>query len=205
MKKLKEQFGDIDIYLFDQLLKERFDKCDSILDAGCGDGRNLVYFLQNDFEVYAIDKNLLAINNVKERSAALNPNNPSNNFIVGNIEDMAFESNLFDVVICNAVLHFAHNKQHFEDMLHSLWRVLLPGGYLLVRLASDNGIEHLVKPIDNGRYKLPDGSERYLVNLQMLMNYTKELGGTLFESLKTTNVQNLRCMTTWYIQKNKTI
>jgi tellurite methyltransferase len=202
MKRIQEQFGNIDIYLFDQLLKRRFDDCDSVLDAGCGDGRNLVYFLQNDFEVYGIDKSLSAINEVKSLSATLNPENPLNNFVVGEIDEMPFESDLFDVVLCNAVLHFAHNKQHFEKMLHSLWRVLLPGGHLLIRLASDIGIEQLVNPLDKGRYRLPDGSARYLVNLQMLVNYTKELGGELFESIKTTNVQNVRCMTTWCIKKN---
>ncbi len=203
MKKIQEQFGNIDIYLFDQLLKRRFDDCDSVLDAGCGNGRNMVYFLQHDFEVYGIDKSISAIDEVKKMSATLNPENPVNNFVIGEISDMPFEDELFDVIICNAVLHYAHNKQHFEKMLYSLWRVLLPGGHLLIRLASDIGIEHLVKPLDDGRYRLPDGSARYLVNLKMLMNYTKELEGNLFESIKTTNVQNLRSMTTWCIQKNK--
>jgi tellurite methyltransferase len=88
-------------------------------------------------------------------------------------------------------------------MLRSAWRVLKPGGYLFARLASDIGIESLVTPLGNSRYALPDGSERFLVNEQILMEYTGELKGELFEPIKTTNVQNLRCMTTWCLRKNK--
>ena len=41
--ELRAQFGDVDIYLFDQLLRGRFDARRRILDAGCGGGRNLPY------------------------------------------------------------------------------------------------------------------------------------------------------------------
>jgi len=86
-------------------------------------------------------------------------------------------------------------------MLHSMWRVLKPGGYFFARLASDIGIESLVQNLGNGRYLLPDGSERFLVNEEMLLGYTQMLNGHLHEPIKTTNVQNLRCMTTWCLQK----
>lgn len=198
---LQQLYGNIDIYLFDQLLKGRFDNCRNILDAGCGGGRNLVYFLQNGFEVYGIDPNPNAIQAVKELAKTLAPGMAANNFKVAAAEDLPFDDNSFDLVISSAVLHFAANKDHFEAMLRSMWRVLKPGGYLFTRLASDIGIETLVQSTGNGRYLLPDGSERFLVNQQMLLDQTRELNGQLFEPIKTTNVQNLRCMTTWCLQK----
>jgi len=198
---LQQTFGNIDIYLFDQLLKGRFDGCKTVLDAGCGGGRNLVYFLQNGYEVYGVDQNTDAVEEVKELSAMLAPKNDLNNFSVAGVEDMSFTNNFFDLVICSAVLHFAQNEQHFDNMVRSLWQVLKPGGYLFIRLASDIGIERLVQSTGNGRYLLPDGSERFLVNEQTLLGYTAELKGTLYEPIKTTNVQNLRCMTTWCLQK----
>jgi hypothetical protein len=79
--------------------------------------------------------------------------------------------------------------------------VLKPGGYLFCRLASDIGIESSVRFIGNGRYILPDESERFLVNQEMLIRLTKKLGGILHEPIKTTNVQNLRSMTTWCVRK----
>lgn len=198
---LQQLYGNIDIYLFDQLLKGRFDNCTKVLDAGCGGGRNLVYFLNNGFEVYGIDQSAEAVEAVKELSASLAPANALNNFSVAPVEDMPFADEQFDVVICSAVLHFAQDAEHFDAMMRSLWRVLKPGGHFFARLASDIGIEDKVKPLGNFRYLLPDGSERFLVSEDVLMEYTDILGGELFEPLKTTNVQNLRCMTTWCMYK----
>ncbi|MDB5023636.1 MAG: Methyltransferase type 11 [Mucilaginibacter sp.] len=198
---LLENFGYIDIYLFDQLLKGTYDDCRKVLDAGCGSGRNLVYFLRNGYEVYAIDPNAGAVEVVKLLAKSIAPAIPQTNFMVTNAENLSFADQYFDLVISSAVLHFADSEAHFDRMLQALWRVLKPGGYLFARLASDIGIESLVLPIGKGRYLLPDGSERFLVNEQMLLNYTSSLKAKLHEPIKTTNVQNLRSMTTWCLQK----
>ena len=198
---LKQDFGDIDIYLFDQLLKGTYDNCQRVLDAGCGGGRNLLYFLKNNYEVYAIDPNAEAIETVKALAKGMAPQNLQTNFKVAKAEDLPFDNEYFDLVISSAVLHFAESETHFDSMLNSMWRVLKPGGYLFARLASDIGIESLVFPTGKGRYLLPDGSERYLVNEQILLNYTALLNAQPHEPIKTTNVQNLRCMTTWCLQK----
>jgi ubiquinone/menaquinone biosynthesis C-methylase UbiE len=199
--KLLQSFGNIDIYLFDQLLKGTYEHCDKVLDVGCGGGRNLVYFLNNDFDVYGVDQNAGAIEAVKELARSISSKSSLENFSVAAAEDLPFASGYFDLVICSAMLHFANSKAHFEDMLTSMWRVLKPGGYFFARLASDIGIENKVNNLGNGRYLLPDGSERFLVNEQLLLRYTQTLNGQLHEPIKTTNVQNLRCMTTWCLQK----
>ncbi|MBB6271104.1 ubiquinone/menaquinone biosynthesis C-methylase UbiE [Pedobacter cryoconitis] len=198
---LRHLYGNIDIYLFDQLLKGRYEDCHKVIDVGCGGGRNLVYFLNNGFEVYGIDPNPAAINTAKTLSESLAPNNPLMNFRVSTAEDMPFGAEYFDLLICSAVLHFAKNEIHFREMLLAMWKVIKPGGYFFSRLASDIGIENLVEDQGNGRYLLPDGTERFLVNEQVLLDYTEEFNGYLYEPIKTTNVQNQRCMTTWCLQK----
>ncbi|RQO64792.1 class I SAM-dependent methyltransferase [Pedobacter sp. KBW01] len=198
---LRDQFGNIDIYLFDQLLKGTYDGCKQILDAGCGQGRNVAYFLHRGYQVYAIDSLVGNIAKVKELAAPFYGISPEDNFRIALVEDLPFEDQKFDLVISSAVLHFANNVQHFEEMLNSMWRVIRPGGYLFCRLASDIGIENLVRSIGNGRYILPDDSERFLVNQEMLLRFTAKLGATLHEPIKTTNVQNLRSMTTWCLRK----
>jgi tellurite methyltransferase len=198
---LQQLYGNIDIYLFDQLLKGTYDNCDTVLDAGCGGGRNLIYFLRNGYNVYGIDPNAEAIKAVKALSAQLAPANPAENFAVALAENMPFDDGTFHLVICSAVLHFSKNETHFDAMLRSMWQVLKPGGYFFARLASDIGIQSLVKPLGDSRYLLPDGSERFLVSEDTLLSYTQELNAKLHEPLKTTNVQNLRCMTTWCLQK----
>lgn len=199
--KILEAFGNIDIYLFDQLMKGRYDGCKRVLDIGCGEGRNMVYFLKNGFDVYGIDQNEEAIAAVKDMAQDIAPHISSGNFVVGKAEQLPYADGSFDLVICSAILHFAQDKHHFEQMLHAAWRVVKPGGFFFARLASDIGIETLVKCIGNGRYQLPDGSVRYLVSHEALVGYTRALSGTLYEPIKTTNVSNLRAMTTWCMKK----
>ena len=197
-----EFFGDIDIYLFDQILKNRFVPEMKILDAGCGGGRNLVYFLRSGFEVFGVDQNAEAIEYVRRLAQTLAPEISPENFQVSSVEKMPFAGEFFDVVISSAVLHFAENEKQFNQMLREMWRVLKPTGMLFARLASTIGIENKIEKISERRYLLPDGSERFLVDEEMLIAATENLGATFIEPIKTTNVQNLRCMTTWVVRKN---
>ncbi len=197
-----ELFGEIDIYLFDQILKNRFDNEMNILDAGCGGGRNLVYFLRNDYKVFGIDENPQAVEQARILAKTLSPNLPPENFQTATVESIPFQDARFDAVISSAVLHFARNEEDFTKMLAEMWRVLKPGGLFFARLASSIGIENLIKPVGDGRYLLPDGSRRFLVNEELINSTTERLGGVWLEPLKTTNVQNLRCMTTWVLRKS---
>ncbi|QGR00377.1 class I SAM-dependent methyltransferase [Paenibacillus psychroresistens] len=202
---LMEQIGDIDIYLLDQILKGRITKDMRILDAGCGSGRNLVYFLRNGYEVFAVDKSETAIRSVQLLGARLSQTWTNEHARVGTIEQMRFARESFDFVISNAVLHFAENELHFQQMLNELWRVLKPGGLLFVRLASTLGIEDQIEPLGDGRYIQPDGSTRFLVNEAKLIKLTDELNGILFEPLKTVVVAGQRSMSTWCVEKIKAL
>lgn len=201
MINVKEFFGDIDIYLFDQVLKSRFNTNSSILDAGCGGGRNLIYFLRNGYEVYGVDENSHAIKQVRLLANALAPNLSKDNFQVSAVEKMPFPNERFDAIISSAVLHFAENEQQFYRMLEEMWRVLKSGGLFFARLASTIGIEDKIQLIKERRYLLPDGSERFLVNEDLLNAAANRISAIQIEPLKTTNVQNLRCMTTWVLIK----
>lgn len=200
--ELREQFGNIDIYLFDQLLKGRFNTDMRILDAGCGDGRNLVYFMREGYSCFAVDGSAQAIELVQRMASLLAPRLPHQNFRVETIESMSFADESFDAVICSAVLHFAANEDDFRRMLEEIWRVLLRGGIFFARLASSIGIENKITARGDGRYLLPDGSERFLVDEEMLLALTNKLGAEFLEPIKTTNVQNLRAMTTWCIRRS---
>lgn len=200
---IQDTFGNIDIYLFDQILKGTYDECDIILDAGCGTGRNLLYALKSGAKVFGVDQNPEAIAQLRNIASAFPQVDPEENFKVVSVEELPFKRETFDLVISSAVLHFAENRGHFEAMLNSMWDVLKPGGYFFCRLASEIGIESLVRFVGNGRYILPDGSERFLVNQEMLLRLTKRIGGELHEPIKTTNVQNMRSMTTWCVRKIK--
>ncbi len=202
--QLAEEFGEIDIYLFDQLLRARIIPGMTVLDAGCGHGRNLVYLMRNGYEVMGVDEDRAAIDAVRRHAAELAPHLPPQNFRVEPIEHMSLADAVVDVVIGNAVLHFARDEPHFAAMLNEMWRVLRPGGMLFCRLASTIGMEGRFRHISGRRFQLLDGSERFLVDEPMLMDATVRLGGDLLDPLKTTVVQNLRCMTTWVARKRPT-
>jgi tellurite methyltransferase len=201
MSDLHEQFGDIDIYVFDQLLRRRIASGMRVLDAGCGAGRNLVYLLRSGYEVFGVDADPDAIAFVRSLASRLAPHLPADNFRVEAIERMTFPDGFADVVLSSAVLHFARDDAQFRAMLDSSWKALKPGGLFFSRLASSIGMEQEVKTVAGRRHRLPDGSERYLVDAALLTSLTRELGGEWLDPLKTTIVQGQRCMTTWVIRK----
>lgn len=198
---LREWFGDIDIYLFDQLLKGRFAPPMQVLDAGCGGGRNLVYFLRSGYAVYGVDQSREAVEHVRSVASALAPHLPAGNFRAERVERMSFADASFDLVISSAVLHFARDEGHWQGMVREMWRVLKRGGIFFARLASSIGIEGQVEALGEGRYRLPDGSDRFLVDERMLTAAAESLGGEMLEPLKTVVVQNMRSMSTWCLRK----
>jgi tellurite methyltransferase len=198
---LLHQFGHIDIYLFDQLLRGRLRPGMRVLDAACGGGRNLVYLLRAGYEVFATDSEPSAVDAVRHLAAELAPGLPAENFRLEPVEAMSFPDAFADVVISSAVLHFARDDGQFDSMVGEMWRVLKPGGLLFARLASSIGMESRVRRVRGRRHALPDGSERYLVDEPTLMELTARLGGRLLDPLKTTVVQDQRCMTTWVVEK----
>ncbi len=248
---LGEQFGDIDIYLFDQLLRGRIASASAargrcgetspkpadppcaseggpvrVFDAGCGGGRNLVYLLRQGYQVFGNDASPEAIAKVRALAASLAPNLTAD-FRHEAIEDTSFEAASADVVMASAVLHFARDDAHFEAMVRALWRVLKPGGVFFARLASTIGMEHQVLPLGGGpafaaegrygevapklvpvtrasgggRYRLPDGSDRYLVDAAVILQWTDRLGSDLLDPIKTTVVHGQRSMTTWVARR----
>jgi SAM-dependent methyltransferase len=201
MSDLRTQFGQIDIYLFDQLLRGRIRPEMRVLEAGCGSGRNLVYLLQAGYDVAAVDSDSEGVARVRRMAAVWAPALPEDNFRVEAIESMSFPDHCADVVVSIAVLHFARDDAQFNAMLASLWRVLRPGGLFFCRLASSIGMAERMVPRGGRRFLLPDGSERYLVDEVYLVGLTTQMGGELLDPLKTTIVQDQRCMTTWVLRK----
>jgi SAM-dependent methyltransferase len=196
---LQEQFGQIDIYVFDQILRGNIRRGMRVLDAGCGYGRNLVHLLREGCEIFALDANREGVEHVRNLSRSLGTGLPDENFQVGLIEQLPFPDGFADVVICNSVLHFARDEEHFHAMLSETWRVLKPGGLFFARLGSRIGMEF--EQVADGRYLIGDGSEWFLVDEEMLLELTEEMDGVLVDPLKTTIVQNYRCMTTWVLRK----
>jgi len=197
---LREQFGDIDVYLFDQLLRGRIAQGMKVLDAGCGPGRNLVFLMRAGFEVWGVDENTDAIARVRQLAASIAPRLEPDRFRVERVESMSVEDGSMDVVISSAVLHFARDERHWHAMVREMWRVLAPGGILFARLATTVGQARL-RPLGGGRYVQPDGDTRFLVDHAQLIDATTALGASLVDPLKSSVVHDQRSMGTWVVRK----
>ena len=198
---LQELIGNTDIYLLDQIIKGRYHNGDKILDTGCGGGRNLIWFLKTEMEVYGIDKDPAAIKYLKSLHTHLD----KERFKIADITNIPFENNFFDHVISSAVLHFAKSVSHFKEMIKEMVRVLKPGGSLFIRMTTNIGIENKVTLIENGVYQIPDGSTRFLLTPPLLNEIMQENNLSFIEPLKTVNVNNVRCMSTLVLKKNKNL
>ncbi len=197
IENLKEAIDGIDIYIIDQILKGSFKTGGKVLDAGCGNGRNLKWFYNADFEIHGTDIATEKIDNCKE----LYPSQELN-FVISSVEKMPYKANFFDYTICNAVLHFAENSSHFHQMFSELVRILKPNGLLFIRMVSNFGIETQIELIKDGVYKLPDNSTRFLLTNKILTEIPLKYNVTLIETVKTTLVHNKRSMTTLIFKKN---
>ena len=200
MHDIEKLLGQTDIYLIDQIMQQRYKPHEKLLDAGCGGGRNLHWFvLHGQLQCFACDQSAESIHHVKQ----LYPQIPDSHLTVAPLEQLPYSQDFFHHIICNAVLHFASSEKHFFQMLESLFRILKPGGILFIRTASNIGIEKEVQPLSKGRYLLPDGSERFLLTQQLLQKLYARLPFQQLAPIKTTVVQDLRSMSTLILQKRR--
>ncbi len=180
-------FGNIDIYLLDQVLKGRFGGKPKLLDAGCGEGRNLKYFVYNSFEVYGNDVNPLAIKMTRMIYKSI----PTEHFIESSIEDLDFNVGSFDAIICAAVLHFANDEAHFKIMLQKLSVLLKQDGILFIRMATNVGLN---------KNAIPDFP--FILEKEKIGSTFSAVGLSFIEPWKSVSVEGQRSMGTFILSKN---
>ncbi len=201
INELNRLLGNIDIYLLDQILKGRLTKEMKLLDAGCGEGRNSVYFINQNFQIFGIDSNEVAIQYCRYLAKTINPNFDVHRFQVGKLEEIPFHTEAFDAVTCSAVLHFAENVDNFWQMIAEILRVLKSGGIFWFRMTTAfGGILETSQDLGGGKYLLPDGSERFLLTQELLDNL-EESGLRFLENPKSVLVHGQRAMGVLVMEK----
>lgn len=199
--ELNRLLGNVDNYLLDQILKGQFTKEMQILDVGCGEGRNAVYFLQKDYQLFGIDPNEIAIQYCRYLAKSIQPETDIHRFQVGDGASIPFHATAFDVVLSSAVLHFAEGHAHFWKMIAEIHRVLKPGGIFWMRMCTGFGnILEESQHLGEGRYALPDGSERYVL-LPDGLQELERLGFQFLEAPKTVLVLGQREMGVFLMEK----
>lgn len=195
VSKLNELLGNIDIYLLDQILKGRFTKEMKILDAGCGEGRNCIYFLHEGYQIFGVDANPIAIQMARIYANTINPAYDTLRFQVATVQNMPFHTGSFDVVISSAVMHFARSQSEWMDMMREMVRLLKPDGIFFLRMTTNQGGMIEKSPhLGDGVYLLPDGSERFLLTEQLTIQAMEVFGLSYLESPKSVLVHGQRAM-----------
>ncbi len=189
--ELNNALGNTDLYLIDQILKGRFDSSMKILDAGAGEGRNLHYFLKNNFDVHAIDNNAAAIRMLKYIASSLNRTANLDNFQHASLSILPYHDNSFDLVICSAVLHFAKDKQEFSVWVQELCRVCKSKGIVFIRMGSTEGLTE----------KAPEDDFSFHISEAILSEVLSSNPLKLLEPSKHVLVSGRRCMATLIFEK----
>ena len=189
-----KELGRIDLYLLDQLMKERIHSKMRLLDAGYGHGRNAQYFIENNFDIWGIDLKLEAKFVIDQQIDLWNPNYDKAKFSVGDLIKMPFPDNHFDFVLSSAVLHFAESRAHFIQLFEETIRVLKPGGIFWFRMTTKHTLVQHAKHLHDDIYALPDGSTRYLLDVEVLKNLMQKHQLHFLDPFKTVNVSDLRTM-----------
>lgn len=203
---LNKLFGNMDIYLLDQLLKSRFSKNLKILDAGCGEGRNTVYFLREGYQIFGVDQNPVAIKMARIQAQTIQQDYDIHRFQEALVEDMPFHQVAFDAVISSAVLHFAVNTGHFHRMMDEMMRILKPGGYFFLRMTTGfGGIQAESSSTGDGVYLLPDGSQRFLLTERLLGEIQEKHHLQNLEAPKSVLVHGQRAMGVFVMQKSEVL
>lgn len=195
INKLNEIFGNIDIYLLDQILKGRFSKEMKILDAGCGEGRNCIYFLNQNYQIFGVDANPIAIQMARIYAQTIRPDYDIYRFQTATVQDMPFHKASFDVVISSAVLHFATSESDFFKMMDEMMRLLKDNGIFFLRMTTGfGGIQESSPNLGDGVFALPDGSERFLLSKDLLHKIELKYGLENLENPKSVLVHDQRAM-----------
>jgi tellurite methyltransferase len=185
IKLLNQELGNADLFLVDLILKGFFNEGSSLLDAGCGEGRNLPYFLKHKFNVFGIDQNYSALMMLKITGRMLNQNFDPVNFIHGDLKDLPFNDDFFDYILCFSVLHFVDNQTVYNNIFKNLFRVMKKEGRLILGMDSVFGMEKNLTSLGNGRYQLQNGETRYLLEQEIISSINRDLGFEITEPIKT--------------------
>ena len=94
----------------------------TVLDIGCGNGKNMMYDGRTDLKMFGIEKSQALCDICNERGL---------NVIQGDAHSLPFEDNSFDAVIMIAVIHHIHPSEH-KQVLNEISHILKPGGKCLI-------------------------------------------------------------------------
>ena len=128
---LKEQYGFENPFIPDPLVRKaiRYCKGAKVLDVGCGEGADSVYYAKHGFAVTAIDNNRTYLKRL--RSYLRDNRIPGVSVSFHDVVTYRYPRNRFDVVSCILVI-CCMKKSEFERMIIPLKQCVKPGGTIIL-------------------------------------------------------------------------
>ena len=180
VSRLNEELGNIDLHLLDQILKGNFKQGMRICDAGCGEGRNLIYFLKNGYDVYAVDKNPTAIKMARMHARSLNSHIHQDHFIISDLATLPFKDEYFEILFSINVLHLVDDEYQFNQIMDEFFRVLKSKALLMLKMQCSIHEGALSDHCEKGRFN--DVSNRFLFTHNLLKNILEKYSFTVVDS-----------------------
>jgi alkylated DNA repair protein alkB family protein 8 len=94
-----------------------------VLDAGCGNGKNMQ--IRKSIDIIGCDLSETLLEICKDKGL---------NVVKANIIDLPFKNESFDAVICIAVLHHLSTYERRQLAFNELFRVVKPGGKIYIEV-----------------------------------------------------------------------
>ncbi len=159
----------MDLFLMDLILKGNLDPKSKVLDVGCGEGRNGVFFIQNGFEYHGWDTDESKLRLIEYISKNLKKS--STQFELIDLRESTLRDQ-FDLIICSRVLHFARSKDDFDEMWNKLVHLLRSGGILY--LSMDSVVDVAIgKELEDGLVEFPDQKIRFALTCELYEDIKK--------------------------------
>jgi len=102
---------------------DRLPSESTVLDIGCGNGRNMFY--RGDINISGLEISDELCNIVRNKGGHVTN---------GNMTNLPFDNNSFDYIICIAVYHHLDNNDDRKKALNEMYRVLKPGGKIFIQV-----------------------------------------------------------------------
>lgn len=121
------------------LVCKYLDKNDLVLEIGCGNGYSTKFFAEKARFIHAIDYSSQMI----ARANREYPNMGNVRFVVGDVLDLQYASNTFDVAVVERCLINLVSWEKQKQAITNIAAVLKPGGKLIFLEGSETGLTEL--------------------------------------------------------------
>lgn len=106
-----------------KLFLDSLETNSSVLDIGCGNGRNIFY--RNNIKMTGLELSKELCDIVKKRGGLV---------FNGNMINLPFKDSSFDYIICVAVYHHLDNNKDRKKSLEEMYRVLKDNGKIFIQV-----------------------------------------------------------------------